>query len=107
MRYTSVEFRESVIAAVDHIPFGKVMGYGDVARQIGYPGRARQVGFVLSQLFETETPWWRVIRSDGSIALRGDLVRGPQQIRLLKAEGIPFRGQRVDMSKARFFGDID
>jgi alkylated DNA nucleotide flippase Atl1 len=49
-------------------------------------------------LFECDDPdlaWWRVVRADGSLA------KGNRQRRLLVAEGVPFRGARVDMSAAR------
>ena len=36
-------------------------------------------------------PWQRVVRADGSLA------KGERQRRLLEAEGVPFRGERVDM----------
>ena len=78
------------------------MGYGDVAAKVGYPGRARHVGFVLSRLIDSDVPWWRVIRSDGSIALQGDPIRGPIQITKLKAEAVAFRGKKVDMTLCRW-----
>ena len=36
-------------------------------------------------------PWYRVVRADGS------LPKGARQRALLEAEGVPFRGERVDM----------
>jgi methylated-DNA-protein-cysteine methyltransferase-like protein len=39
-------------------------------------------------------PWQRIVRSDGSLA------KGERQRRLLEAEGVPFRGSRVDMDHA-------
>jgi alkylated DNA nucleotide flippase Atl1 len=40
-------------------------------------------------------PWHRVVRADGSLA------KGDRQRLLLEAEGVPFRGGRVDMRIAR------
>ncbi len=40
-------------------------------------------------------PWHRIVRSDGSLA------KGARQRALLEAEGVPFRGDRVDMRVAR------
>jgi methylated-DNA-protein-cysteine methyltransferase related protein len=40
-------------------------------------------------------PWHRVVRADGSLA------RGAWQRALLEKEGVPFRGDRVDMRVAR------
>ena len=39
-------------------------------------------------------PWQRIVRADGSLA------KGERQRRLLEAEGVPFRGGRVDMRAA-------
>jgi alkylated DNA nucleotide flippase Atl1 len=40
-------------------------------------------------------PWWRIVRADGSLA------KGSRQRALLDEEGVPFRGDRVDMRAAR------
>lgn len=40
-------------------------------------------------------PWHRVVRADGSIP------KGDRQRALLVAEGVPMRGGRVDLKKAR------
>ena len=42
-----------------------------------------------------DVPWWRIVRADGSLA------KGARQRALLEAEGVPFRGERVDMRAAR------
>jgi alkylated DNA nucleotide flippase Atl1 len=42
-----------------------------------------------------DVPWWRIVRADGSLA------KGARQRALLEAEGVPFRGDRVDMRVAR------
>jgi methylated-DNA-protein-cysteine methyltransferase-like protein len=47
-------------------------------------------------------PWWRVIRSNGEIALRDDPARGPLQATLLKEEGVRFLGDRVDIGRFRW-----
>lgn len=69
--------------------------YGDVS-----PGAPRFAGTVLSS-FGAEVPWWRVVRADGSLA------KGERQRALLEAEGVPFRGDRVDMAVARLPADVD
>jgi alkylated DNA nucleotide flippase Atl1 len=50
---------------------------------------------VLFHTDEPGLPWWRVVRADGSLA------KGDRQRALLRAEGVPFRGARVDMRQAR------
>lgn len=64
--------------------------YGDVS-----PGAPRFAGAVLFGVDESDLPWWRVVRVDGSLA------KGARQRQLLVAEGVPFHGERVDMSVAR------
>ena len=101
-RNIDAKFRKAVLEAVWDIPYGRVMGYKDVACKVGYPNYARHVGFVLSATFEDELPWWRVVRSNGSIALKGDPVRGPIQVQKLKEERVPFCNERVDIAKVRY-----
>jgi methylated-DNA-protein-cysteine methyltransferase-like protein len=79
-----------VLERVRAIPPGFVRTYGDVS-----PGAPRFAGSVLFGVEEPDLPWWRVVRADGSLA------KGPCQRNLLVAEGVPFRGERVEMSVAR------
>jgi methylated-DNA-protein-cysteine methyltransferase-like protein len=85
------ESRElEVLSRVREIPAGFVRTYGDVS-----PGSPRFAGAVLFECDDPDLPWWRVVRADGSLA-KGDRQRG-----LLIAEGVPFRGARVEMRTAR------
>ena len=79
-----------MLERVRAIPAGFVRTYGDVS-----PGAPRFAGTVLFAVDDPDLPWWRVVRADGSLA------KGARQRRLLVAEGVPFRGERVDMSVAR------
>lgn len=79
-----------VLARVRAIPPGLVATYGDVS-----PGAPRFAGTVLFGTAEPDLPWWRVVRADGSLA------KGARQRRRLRAEGVPFRGERVEMKVAR------
>jgi methylated-DNA-protein-cysteine methyltransferase-like protein len=79
-----------VLERVRAIPEGFVRTYGDVS-----PGAPRFAGAVLFECDEPDLPWWRVVRADGSLA------KGGRQKRRLVAEGVPFRGDRVDMAAAR------
>jgi methylated-DNA-protein-cysteine methyltransferase related protein len=81
---------QQVLARVRAIPPGFVRTYGDLS-----PGAPRFAGTVLSATTDHDIPWHRVVRADGSLA------RGERQRRLLETEGIPFRGERVDMRAAR------
>jgi methylated-DNA-protein-cysteine methyltransferase related protein len=79
-----------VLERVRAIPAGFVKTYGDVS-----PGAPRFAGAVLFECGEPDLPWWRVVRADGSLA------KGGRQKRRLLAEGVPFRGERVEMASAR------
>jgi methylated-DNA-protein-cysteine methyltransferase-like protein len=81
---------DEVLERVRSIPEGFVRTYGDVC-----PGAPRFAGSVLFHADEPDLPWWRVVRADGSVA------KGDRQRSLLRAEGVPFRSGRVDMSRAR------
>ncbi len=72
------------------MPEGFVITYGDAS-----PGASRFAGAVLSGCDEPDLPWHRVVRADGS------LTKGDHQRALLEAEGVPFRGARVDMRRAQ------
>jgi methylated-DNA-protein-cysteine methyltransferase-like protein len=76
-------------------PPGFVRTYGDVS-----PGAPRVAGAVLSACHEPTLPWHRIVRADGSLA------KGSRQRALLEREGIPFKGQRVDMRVARLPEDL-
>ena len=80
---------ERVLARVREIPEGFVRTYGDLA-----PGAPRFAGAVLFAA-GGGVPWHRVVRADGSLA------KGDRQRALLEAEGVPFRGERVDVARAR------
>lgn len=79
-----------MLARVREIPPGFVRTYGDVS-----PGSPRFAGSVLFECDDPDLPWWRVVRADGSLA-KGERQRGR-----LEAEGVPFKGDRVDMAAAR------
>ena len=92
-------FFQAVYEIVAQIPRGRVVSYGQIARLLGSPRAARQVGWAMRQCPE-ELPWQRVIMSDGSIAGGGwsELRRA-----LLEEEGIPFLPDgRVDMARCRW-----
>ena|SRR5689334_11391059 len=82
--------REAVLARIRATPPGFVRTYGDVS-----PGAPRFAGTVLHGDHDPDLPWFRIVRADGS------LTQGSRQRKLLEAEGVPFRGDKVDMRAAR------
>lgn len=93
-------FAERVLAVVESIPAGRVMSYGDIAEYVG-DGGPRQVGRVMSQ-WGGGVPWHRVVHADGSPATCHD----GKALFLLRQEGTPLRGTRVDMRAARWLGSL-
>jgi alkylated DNA nucleotide flippase Atl1 len=78
-----------VLSRARSIPPGFVATYGDLC-----PEAPRFAGATMAACHDPTVPWQRVVRADGSLA------KGARQRRLLEAEGVPFRGRRVDMDKA-------
>jgi alkylated DNA nucleotide flippase Atl1 len=77
-----------IVERVRAIPEGFVRTYGDID-----PGAPRRVGLVLARTHDI--PWHRVVRANGS------LPKGAPQRALLLREGVPMRGDRVDLREAR------
>ncbi len=90
LRGVSRERAAEILSRVRDTPSGFVRTYGDVS-----PGAPRIAGAVLHGCSDRTVPWHRIVRADGSLA------KGSNQRALLEAEGVPFRGARVDMRVAR------
>ena len=99
----SKTMREKIRAAIRAVPRGKVSTYGAIAHAAGYPRGARQV--VQTLHYSLGLPWHRIVGAGGEIKLRGDSALD-QRLRL-QAEGVTFRGRRVDMKRHQHgFGRI-
>jgi alkylated DNA nucleotide flippase Atl1 len=85
--------RDLILQRVRSVPEGFVQTYGDVS-----PGAPRQAGLLLHGCDDPTVPWHRIVRADGSLA------KGRRQRELLEREGVPFRGEKVDMRAARLPG---
>ena len=79
----------AIIERIRDIPPGQVQTYGDID-----PVAPRLVGRVLATTHD-DLPWFRVVRADGTIP------KGQVQRDLLIQDGVPMRGERVDMGRAR------
>jgi alkylated DNA nucleotide flippase Atl1 len=80
---------ELILERIRAIPEGFVRTYGDIDRRA-----PRMVGRVLATTTE-EVPWHRVVRADGSVP------KGRRQLDRLRREGVPLRGDKVDLAHAR------
>jgi alkylated DNA nucleotide flippase Atl1 len=92
------ELAEAVLAAVERIPAGKVMAYGDVAELVGIRS-PRFVGQVMFR-YGGGVPWHRVVMASGAPAPH----KYQYQLDLLADEGVPLNAARtkVDMARARW-----
>ncbi len=91
----STDFERAVLWTTRDIPRGEVQTYGWIARQIGEPGTAKDVGAALSRnpiLYLI--PCHRVVRSDGSLAgYAGGGVRVKREL-LLREGYLPARADQ-------------
>ena len=89
-------FRRAVYAATRAIPPGSTVTYGDIARSIGRPDGARDVGAALaSNPFPIVVPCHRVVGANGKLtgfSAPGGLAT---KRRMLELEGVPGYGQQT------------
>ncbi|WP_307981524.1 MGMT family protein [uncultured Senegalimassilia sp.] len=106
------EFNDRVYETVRRGPRGKVAAYGQIARLIGQPRKARFVGYAMHGnpdpwdcAAQTGIPCHRVVFKDGSLA-PGFAFGGPDEQRArLAAEGVTFLDDgRVDMRTCQWDG---
>jgi methylated-DNA-protein-cysteine methyltransferase related protein len=94
MAYIQNKFDEAVWRIVSSIAAGSVMSYGEVARIAGFPRHARMVSRAMSRSPES-LPWYRVIRSDRTLAFEAGSTSYKKQRSLLEAEGVRFVDGKV------------
>ena len=92
-------FFKQVYEIVEQIPYGKVISYGEIARILGKPRGAREVGWAMRNCPE-DLPWQRVVMADGAVA---GGVYAEMRYELLESEGVAFLPDgRVDMNVSRW-----
>ena len=92
-------FFNSVYKIVENIPYGKVVSYGQIAKCLGMPRAARQVGWAMRRCPD-DLPWQRVVKNDGSITggIYAEIRRAA-----LEAEGVHFLADgRVNIAACRW-----
>ncbi|NLJ52883.1 MAG: cysteine methyltransferase [Intrasporangiaceae bacterium] len=85
---------ERVLRAVEQVPRGRLVAYGDIARTVGIG--ARQVGWIMRH-WGSNVPWWRVVNASGQ--LPEHLV--DEAHTLWAQEGIVPSGRGVSLSDYR------
>lgn len=88
------KFDHQVWRVVAAIPPGRVMGYGEVARAAGFPRYSRMVSAALGRSPEP-LPWFRVVRSNRTLAFEVGSSSYREQAQLLKQEGVCFDGLKI------------
>ena len=81
------KFDQKIWKVVSQIKAGRVMAYGEVARAAGYPRHARMVSKAMGRS-PTLLPWYRVVRSDRSLAFDVSSDFYKKQTQLLAEEGV-------------------
>ena len=95
---THNDFTKTVIHIIKHIPKGKVLTYGRIAKLAGSPRAARQVSWILhSSSRKYKLPWHRVISSNGTISIKSIDSKSIQK-HLLQQEGVKISNNlKVDL----------
>ena len=88
------KFDKLIWIIVAGIPVGQVMSYGEVAKVAGFPRYSRMVSAAMGRSPEP-LPWFRVVRSNRTLAFEPGSESYREQAQLLKQEGVQFEGLRV------------
>lgn len=99
----SLTFKDHVYQLTKKIPKGKVVTYGQLAALAGSPRGARAIGMCMrTNPYAPIVPCHRVVASDGSLTgySAGEGVSTKKQ--MLLAEGVVFKGDKVDLSASRW-----
>lgn len=97
-RLPDPKYRERVYKIVRRIPAGRVMTYGQIAYLLGEGYTPRTVGFVMHGADESNTPWHRVINSQGKCSTGRVVLPSDKQQRMLENEGVKFdKSGRCDL----------
>ena len=95
-----MKFDESVYEYLKKVPSGRVTTYGMIARAIGRPRAARQVGNALHRNPQPIViPCHRVVNRDGRLAPAFAFGGIDRQAQLLRAEGVEVVDGYVDIAK--------
>ena len=81
-------FEQAVVDAVVRTSPGDLVGYGELAIELGRPGAGQAVANVLRRA--PDVPWWRVLPADGRLYRSHVATQRP----LLEAEGHTFDDRR-------------
>ncbi|UTH75809.1 MGMT family protein [Chromobacterium sp. IIBBL 290-4] len=84
------EFARRVLALLAQVPAGRVITYGELAAQAGFPRHSRHVGRLLGHLPDgVQAPWHRVLGAGGRLSRPGSQHADWQKL-LLEEEDVEF-----------------
>lgn len=95
------DYVEQVLSLVERIPPGRVMSYGAIAEHLAERfghGSPRVVGNIMSR-YGDAVPWHRVVTSGGRVVPH----HVAEATARLRAEGVPFVNNNVDMRRAAWY----
>ena len=94
---------EKIYDVIRRIPEGKVASYGQIAALAGNRRWARVVGYALHGVPRgSDLACHRVVTKEGRVSGAFGSGESNRQTELLKAEGVEFLGECVDMEKYRW-----
>ena len=106
MSFSQKKFDSAIWDIVSSIKPGRVMGYGEVARAAGFPRHARMVSKAMSRS-ETPLPWYRIVRSDRTLAFKVGSEAYKKQKDLLAQEGVQIINGKVKPLESDETLDLD
>lgn len=106
MSSSQKKFDQAIWKIVSNITAGHVMSYGEVARAAGFPRHARMVSKAMFRS-TTALPWYRVIRSNRTLAFEIGSEAYIKQKQLLEKEGVRIVNRKVIAPEADEAVDLD
>ena len=102
-------FTKAVYDVVKTIPYGRATSYGAIAKAIGYPEYSRMVGRVMAHCDSVlnNIPAHRVVNSQGFLSGQAAFGNENEMCRLLEAEGVVVKGERIQNWKKVFWNPLD
>jgi len=100
MMNSEINFYKRMELVGQHIPYGRVVTYGQIALLCGCPKNPRQVGYALrSGKVGDGFPAHRVVNGKGCLSGAAAFFEPDMQNRMLKEEGIYVKDERVDLRR--------
>lgn len=101
----SATFFDRVYEICRKIPKGKVVTYGQLAALAGSPGAARAAGMCMKTNPDApRTPCHRVVAADGKLTGYSGQGGLPTKKKMLLAEGVFFKDDKVDLNRSQWDG---